>query len=64
VSIFSNIEAIRDLHNEIYKELLQIQDRWPDVDGIGAVFLKLVSRERKRKKEIVQKKKRSCYQPK
>ena len=38
-AIFANIEEIQAVHNAVYIQLKIVQDQWPEVDGVGQVFL-------------------------
>ena len=44
IAIFCNIEAIADVHQNLYKGLLDIQENsWPCVIGLGRLFLQYAS---------------------
>lgn len=44
IAIFCNIETIVEVHEKLYKGLLEIQEEcWPVVQGLGHLFLKYAS---------------------
>jgi len=43
VTIFSNVEGLLTVHEGMLQQFEIIQARWPNVDGIGDVFLTMVS---------------------
>jgi hypothetical protein len=38
LAIFSNVESLLEVHEEIYAQLLQIKENWPILTSIGDVF--------------------------
>ncbi|KAL6074823.1 Rho-type gtpase-activating protein [Balamuthia mandrillaris] len=38
-SIFGNLEALLTVHLEVYRQLMRVQEKWPEVDYVGEVFL-------------------------
>lgn len=41
--IFSNIEILLEIHEEMLKKFLEVNKKWPALDGIGDLFVKMVN---------------------
>eukprot|EP01103_Thecamoeba_quadrilineata_P004949 TRINITY_DN14812_c0_g1_i1.p1 TRINITY_DN14812_c0_g1~~TRINITY_DN14812_c0_g1_i1.p1 ORF type:complete len:1201 (+),score=290.37 TRINITY_DN14812_c0_g1_i1:68-3670(+) len=40
-SIFGNIDSILEVHLKLYRHLMSLQTNWPNIDGIGQIFLRV-----------------------
>uniref|UniRef100_A0A7S4N3P5 Rho-GAP domain-containing protein n=1 Tax=Paramoeba aestuarina TaxID=180227 RepID=A0A7S4N3P5_9EUKA len=43
-AIFSNIEDIKKVHNDLHDEFKKVEDNWPDLSGLGDRFLAFMNR--------------------